>query len=260
MSIDFHTEQNRYTYAGRVADEGWARAVLTVVDPRGKRVADIGCGGGIYSRAWAGLGAASVIGVDVSAQMVAAAREKSAGMSGLAFQQGTADASGLADASADLVFERALIHHLPDYDACFAEAFRVLAPGGLLLVQDRRPDDVALPGSAEHLRGYFFERFPRLLAVETGRRPTDERVRASLARGGFQDIASQPLWEVRKTHDDVAALEADLLGRTGRSILHELDDAELRELTAFIGERVGAVRPIVEKDRWTLWAARKPRA
>src|SRR3954470_601792 len=79
----------------------------------------------------------------------------------------------LPAASKNVVFERALIHHLKDYKACFAEAHRVLVPGGSLIVQDRTPDDVELPGSPEHVRGYFFERFPRLLAVELARRPTD---------------------------------------------------------------------------------------
>ena len=81
----------------------------------------------------------------------------------------------------NIVFQRALIHHLKDYRPCFAEARRVLAPGGTLIVQDRTPDDVRLPGSAEHLRGYFFECFPRLLAVELARRPTDAAVRDALA-------------------------------------------------------------------------------
>src|SRR3954470_22666591 len=96
----------------------------------------------------------------------------------------------LPAASKNVVFERALIHHLKDYKACFAEAHRV---------QDCTPDDVKLPGSAEHVRGYFFERFPRLLAVELARRPTDAAVRDALQAAGFRDINSITLWELRKT-------------------------------------------------------------
>ena len=68
------------TYTGRQADAGWVEAIRRIVDPAGKRVADIGCGGGIYSRAWHALGA-EVVGVDFSEQMVAAAREQAAGLS-----------------------------------------------------------------------------------------------------------------------------------------------------------------------------------
>jgi len=255
MAIDFHSRANRSTYASRQADTGWRAAIQRIVDPSGKRVADIGCGGGIYSRAWRELGARTVTGVDFSQAMVDAAREQAAGLSDITFQQGDAAATGLPPASADIVFQRALIHHLKDYGPCFAEARRALAPGGTLIVQDRTPDDVRLPGSAEHLRGYFFECFPRLLAVETGRRPTDTAVRAALDATGFTKAEMSVLWEVRKVHDGWQALKQDLTNRTGRSILHDLSDEELAELILYIGKRLPADGPIVEKDRWTIWSA-----
>jgi len=254
MAIDFHSKSNRNTYIGRHADAGWAEAIRRIDDPAGKRVADIGCGGGIYSRAWHALGA-EVVGVDFSEPMVAAAREQAAGLSQISFRQGDATATGLPAASRDIVFERALIHHLEDYTACFAEARRVLVAGGRLIVQDRTPDDVRLPGSPAHLRGYFFERFPRLLTVELARRPTDAAVRDALLATGFRDIEGVTLWELRKTHGDWEGLKQDLTNRTGRSILHDLSDDELAELILFVEKRLPADGPIVEKDRWTVWSA-----
>jgi ubiquinone/menaquinone biosynthesis C-methylase UbiE len=254
MAIDFHSPRNRSTYTGRQADAGWVEAIRRIIDPAGKRVADIGCGGGIYSQAWHALGA-EVVGVDFSEQMVAGAREQAAGLSRISFQQGDATATGLPAASKNVVFERALIHHLKDYKACFAEAHRVLVPGGSLIVQDRTPEDVQLPGSPEHVRGYFFERFPRLLTVELARRPTDAAVRDALLAAGFRDINSVTLWELRKTHDDWQGLKQDLANRTGRSILHDLSDDELAELILFVEKRLVSGGPIVEKDRWTMWSA-----
>jgi len=257
MSIDFHSGKNRYTYAARDADSGWAAAIASMLDPSGKRVADIGCGGGIYSIAWSELGAKNVIGVDFSAEMIAAAQEKSAGRPGVAFQVGSADKTGLAGESVDIVFERALIHHLKDYDACFAEAFRLLAPGGKLLLQDRTPDDVQVAGSPEHIRGYFFECFPRLQEIESNRRPTDDRVASALLKAGFGKLQTTKLWETRKTYVKFEDLERDLRNRTGRSILHELNDEELVRLASFIRGRVDVDRPVKEMDRWTLWLAVK---
>jgi ubiquinone/menaquinone biosynthesis C-methylase UbiE len=254
MTIDFHSEANRGTYARRDADTGWADAMTAIVDPAGKRVADIGCGGGIYSQGWHMLGASDVVGVDFSARMVADARERTAGLSGIAFQQGDAAATGLAPASRDIVFERALIHHLERCEPAFAEACRVLVPGGQLIVQDRTPADVELPGSPEHLRGWLLERFARLRAIETGRRPTSKAVEQALQATGFGAIQSRTLWEMRRTYATVDEFERDLAARTGRSILHALDDGELRDLIAFIRERIGTP-PIVEKDRWTIWSA-----
>jgi ubiquinone/menaquinone biosynthesis C-methylase UbiE len=252
-TIDFHSETNRGTYARRDADAGWADAMTAIIDPTGKRVADIGCGGGIYSQAWRTLGASDVVGVDFSAQMVADARERTADL-GIAFHQGDAAATGLAPASRDIVFERALIHHLESCEPAFTEARRVLVPGGRLIVQDRRPADVALPGSPRHLRGWFFERFPRLLEIETSRRPTSDTVKQAMRAAGLGTIQTRTLWEVRRTYATVEELERDLAARTGRSILHALDDGELRDLIAFIRERIGAP-PIVEKDCWTIWSA-----
>lgn len=255
MAIDFHSRANRGTYASRHADDGWKAAIRRIVEPSGKRVADIGCGGGIYSQAWRELGARTVTGVDFSQAMVDAAREHAAGLTDISFRQGDAAATGLPPGSADIVFERALIHHLKDYGPCFAEGRRVLAPGGTLIVQDRTPDDVGLPGSHEHLRGYFFECFPRLLAVETGRRPTDAAVRTALGATGFAKVEMSVFWEVRKVHQDRQALRQDLANRTGRSILHDLSDEELAELIGYIEKRLPGDEPIVEKDRWTMWSA-----
>lgn len=257
MSIDFHAPANRYSYAGREVQPDWAALVRSLVDPAAKRVADIGCGGGIYSAAWADLGAAEVTGVDFSAEMVRMATEKNSERTNIVFKQGDALATGLPSESADIVFERALIHHLKDYDACFREAARLLAGGGQAIVQDRTPEDVSLPGSPEHIRGYFFECFPKLLETEKARRPTDQAVERALRRSGFGALQTVTVWETRKRHDDFRGLAADLQGRVGRSILHALTDVELGELVDFIGQRLPANAPIVERDRWTIWSGTK---
>ena len=67
-------------------------------------------------------------------------------------------------------------------------------------------------------------------------------------------MRSQTLWEVRRTYATVEELERDLAARTGRSILHALDDGELQALITYIRDRIGSP-PIVEKDRWTIWSA-----
>lgn len=52
MPINFNDEQNEFTYTGRFADESWKDAIVSLIVPNGLRIADVGCGGGIYSRAW----------------------------------------------------------------------------------------------------------------------------------------------------------------------------------------------------------------
>ena len=256
MPIDFHDPRNMGTYATRDATDSWSLAMTSLLDPRNSRVADIGCGGGIYSIAWKKLGAASVTGVDLSEQMLSAAREHTQQSSDFNFVQGDATDTGLPQGAFDVVFERALIHHLKDYTACFAEARRLLRDDGVLLVQDRTPDDVAQPASADHLRGFFFERFPRLKALEAGRRPDTPTVTSALRDAGLRLDDVRTLWETRRSYPSFEVYADDLAARTGRSILHELSDAALQELIAHVRARVPA-GPLVERDRWTLWLARR---
>jgi ubiquinone/menaquinone biosynthesis C-methylase UbiE len=254
--IDFHSQANRFTYAAREAAADWAEVMRNIVDTTGKRVLDIGCGGGIYSAQWAQLGAKSVVGIDFSDQMLIAAREKNAHLANISFRKGSALETGLPDGCADIVFERALIHHISDRPACFGEAYRVLAPGGVYIVQDRTPDDVRLPASPEHIRGFFVERFPRLLDIELGRRPEARMVAETMMQVGFEPPNVNRILETRRTYNDFDELAADLRGRTGRSILHALNDHEIDRLIDHVRNRV-PTGPLVEREPWTIWSARR---
>jgi ubiquinone/menaquinone biosynthesis C-methylase UbiE len=259
MPINFNDERNKFAYTGRTADESWTKAILSLDDPNGLRIADVGCGGGIYSRAWLALGAREVIGVDSSPNMISAATENCADLSSVSFQVGDATNTGLTESSVDVVFQRALIHHLTDIRPCLQEAIRILKPGGKVIIQDRTSDDVALQGSSEHIRGYFFECFPRLLKIESGRRRTDEAVLSELHTVGFEHSESMTVWETRKVYPSKEELLDDIRQRKGRSILHELNENEIESLVSFIDERLDDFGGIVEKDRWTIWNATKPR-
>ena len=98
----------------------------------GKRVLDVGCGGGILSEALAREGAA-VIGVDPSEKSLAVAREHAA-RSGLVIDYRVASgenltASGFAP-EFDLVFAVDVLEHVDDLDRTLAAIATVLAPGG----------------------------------------------------------------------------------------------------------------------------------
>lgn len=259
MPIDFHHERNTNTYASRGADESWLRQMQALFDgsPIG-RVADIGCGGGIYSRAWKSLGATSVVGLDSSPQMVADATAITDDAA-ISFAVASAYEIGMPDSSCDIVFSRAVIHHLEDHTAAFTEAFRVLAPGGMVIVQDRTIEDVLQPASANHIRAHFFTAFPRLLEEERRRRPETEGFSSVLVSTGFEAPVTESFWETRKIYNSPEELRADLLARTGRSILHDLNDRELASLTDTILDASDGHYPLEERDRWTMWVARKPR-
>ena len=253
MGINFHDENNKKSYVGREVDKSWLETIRGLVDPTDKTVLDLGCGGGIYSKAWATLGAKQVIGVDFSAVMLDAAAEYCRGIDNIQFHQGDAAATLRTVQSVDILFARALIHHLPDTRPFFAEAFRVLKPGGVMIVQDRTHADVNIPGSAEHIRGYFFSLFPRLLDVEMQRRHEGGLIMTQAKEAGFDQLRQLTVWETRKTYDSAADLAAELRSRKGRSILHELDVDEVDQLARHVQSKLPAQGTITEKDRWTIW-------
>ena len=125
------------------------------------RVVDVGCGGGTYCLAWLGVGAASVVGVDFSQANLRGAAQRCGEVPGLSWQLGDAVDTGLAGGCADVVFQRALIHHLPDLGAAFTEARRLLTPGGQLIVADRTMADVLAAGLSVAPAGVLLHRVPR---------------------------------------------------------------------------------------------------
>jgi ubiquinone/menaquinone biosynthesis C-methylase UbiE len=261
MNEIFHSPQNTTLYTGRTAPPEWSEAILTITTVQGKTVADIGCGGGIYSRAFVNLGAVQVYGIDSSEAMLQGAREAAGDLAKTTFQQGDAVATGLPDGSVDIALGRALIHHLPDIMPFCHEAFRILKHGGCLLAQDRTPQQCHRPGSPENIRGYFFELFPFLLERELERRYTDEQVVNALLQAGFASIKTEELKESRREYSDSAELRSDLLTRKGRSILFELTDAQLSKLTEYIAEQCAPIfaagKKLIERDDWQFWVAHK---
>ncbi|MBU5355589.1 methyltransferase domain-containing protein [Paenibacillus barcinonensis] len=256
MPIDFHDQRNRMTYTTRTADVSWLSLIEEHAGIAGKEIVDIGCGGGIYTKALANSGAKHVTGIDFSEEMLKGAAKHCENLSNVTFRQGNAYSSGLPDSTFDIVLERALIHHLQDLDSCFQEAKRILKTDGVFIIQDRTSEDCLLPGDEHHIRGYFFEKYPEWIDMERSRRHEAYEVQRSLDSNGFVIVKTVQLWETRCVHQDLAALNKDLAQRTGRSILHELTDHELGELIVFINSKIkNNTAPIIEKDSWTLWMA-----
>ncbi|GGP06844.1 class I SAM-dependent methyltransferase [Oceanobacillus neutriphilus] len=256
--MDFHSKDNMYSYTNREADAAWKEKINELVDIHSiHRTVDIGCGGGIYSKALADIGIPSVLGIDYSKSILDGARENCSNYSNISFQHGYADNTGLDPDSADLILSRALIHHIKDLGSVFAETYRVLKSDASYLIQDRTLDDCLLEGSNEHIRGYFFEASPKLKEFEKKRRHSGYTIKSALQQAGFKKVEEHRLWEIRKTYQNKQALLDDIQSRAGRSILHELSNAELASLINYINHSIGDMKDIVEKDRWTLFKAVK---
>lgn len=116
-------DPERYAQNARfVADAG--DAVVELLAPRpDERILDLGCGDGALTEALVAAGA-RVIGVDSSAEMVAAARAR-----GLDARVMDGSALTFVDAF-DAVFSNAALHWMRDLAAVIAGVRRALKPGG----------------------------------------------------------------------------------------------------------------------------------
>ncbi|MFK7828602.1 MAG: class I SAM-dependent methyltransferase [Congregibacter sp.] len=124
-------------------------------DFKPETILDVGCTIGHNTCAWKRtFPAAHVQGLDVAPACLryAHARAESQGTE-VHFQQANATALPHADNSVDVVFSSMFLHELSikDIKACFAEAHRVLRPGGLMLHMELPPNDSLEPYDAFYL-------------------------------------------------------------------------------------------------------------
>ncbi len=107
-----------------------------LVEPYGKELLDVGCGGGRLARELSARGA-RVIAVEISEEQLAAAIARDGG-SGARYLVGRAQELPLADASMDVVVFMRALQHLPSADLTLAlrEARRVLRRGGAVYVAE----------------------------------------------------------------------------------------------------------------------------
>jgi len=124
-----------------IDDENHVKQVIaSLLEPQdGLTVLDVGTGTGADACQIAAMVAprGKVVGVDLSADMIAEARKRAATADlPVEFVQGDAQALDFADASFDRCRAERIFIHLPDPMAGIGELVRVTRPGGLVVVSD----------------------------------------------------------------------------------------------------------------------------
>jgi SAM-dependent methyltransferase len=150
-------------------------------------VLDLGSGAGkdVFLAAQKVGEAGRAIGVDMTDEMLALARRNAVtffaatGLANVEFHKGLIEQIPVDDASVDVVISNCVINLSPDKPAVFREVFRVLRPGGRMIVSDivlNRP----LPESVRNDAGLY-------AACIAGALPREEYLQA-IRDAGFADV------------------------------------------------------------------------
>lgn len=168
------------------------RSLAASLDVSGRDVVDLATGTGVTALAVAGAGASSVVGVDVTPELLAEAARR-ADAAGLSVRWVEADvcAVPLDDGSADLVTSTFGLVFAADVPAALAEARRLLRPGGALVLTSWAGD-----GFFGEVRRVVAAHFPR--APDPWHETPDGIVDtvgpgASVGRAGFDLVVDSPV-------------------------------------------------------------------
>lgn len=153
----------------------------------GETVLDLGSGAGFdcFLAAHQVGESGRVIGVDMTPEMVSRARANAerGGYRNVEFRLGEIESLPLADASVDVVISNCVVNLSPDKPRVFAEAWRVLKPGGRLAISDV----VATAALPEHVR----RDLDLHAGCVAGAAPIGE-IEAMLRAAGFEQVRVAP--------------------------------------------------------------------
>jgi len=153
----------------------------------GEVVVDLGAGAGFdcFLAARAVGPAGRVIGVDMTPEMVAKARENArrSGYENVDFRLGEIEHLPVPDQTADVIISNCVVNLSPDKPAVYVEAYRVLRPGGRLAMSDV----VATAELPQEWRDDM-----RLLSACVSGASTVSEVEEMLHAAGFVEIRVEP--------------------------------------------------------------------
>lgn len=201
--------------------DAWAAAVRDSIGPEPRRVLELACGTGEVTNVLLSLGHA-VTALDFSEEMLGVARAKHAGHARARFVLADAERTMEPDAAYDAVICRHLVWTLTEPEQALADWFRVLRPGGRLLVFDgdwAKPTPIGriagfavrvierFIGHDPYYDGAMSEKHASIMArLPFGDGLTAERLEPLVREAGFTDIAfpsHRPIAEAQRKNADL---------------------------------------------------------
>jgi arsenite methyltransferase len=193
----------------------------------GEVVLDLGSGAGFDCFLAANIvgKTGKVIGVDMTPEMVEKARENArrGGYQNVEFRLGEIENLPAPDSSVDVIISNCVINLSPEKDRVFREAFRVLKPGGRLMVSDivllsELPDSIKKSVAAyigcvagaskkdEYLRHIKTAGFKEVTIVDETTFPTDHVIKDPIIEMLVNDAGISPA-ELKKLGNSIKSIK-----------------------------------------------------
>lgn len=116
----------------------WETLKGMLPDFKGKRMLDLGCGYGWHSIYAMENGASSVVGIDISQNMLKVAKEKTH-FSEVEYICGAIEDMDFKEESFDIVLSSLVFHYIKDYKELIEKINKVLKPNGILIFTVEHP-------------------------------------------------------------------------------------------------------------------------
>lgn len=204
-----------------------AELLATLDQPAGARVLDAGCGMGDVAAYVARHGSLQVVGVDLLDFNLAEARRRTArrGLEGqISYQLADYAQTGLPDRSFDAIYTMETLVHAPQAEAALAEFWRLLRPGGRLVLfeyarADTRRSDPAAEAS--------INRVNQLAAMPSFDRFYDGVLEELLGQAGFREVTTRDItahiWPMLQAFRTMAVVPYTILRAIGKA--HKVPNA-----------------------------------
>lgn len=143
----------------------WVAYTFAAREAGGRRVLDCACGAGYGAWLLSRAGTQSVVGVDQDPDSIAWAKARFGGAA-VQFRQGDATSLPLSSGDVDLAVSLETLEHLRDQAAFVDELWRVLSPGGVLVLSTPlgRGEQRLHPRDPRHVRELDAQELAALLA------------------------------------------------------------------------------------------------
>ena len=217
---DYDSIAGRYDRRYQIHEYAGVRATLMDFVGESTEVVEVGCGTGHWlqelARSAGGSSERTIAGVEPSAEMIARAR--TAAPDAL-LVRARAEALPWRDASFDRVYCVNALHHFSDRARFFAEARRILKPGGALLTIGKDPH-------TERDSWWVYDYFPETLAIDRDRFARVRMLRGELTLAGFSWSESFEADRIEAVQPATEAFASGIVDRAYTSQLTVLSDEE----------------------------------